>query len=113
MTLSPKPHRFAHGLRDAPVLDGGMPLQLDEPIRNRLGRHLEMWGLRKQEEAVVKWWPPPRGHDTPGNPGLWVPVGTPDPPEIKLPHPDDMTADERQLMREWLSKYDPDTEREL
>ncbi|MBE7190477.1 DUF2744 domain-containing protein [Jatrophihabitans endophyticus] len=113
MHLPDRDHRFSPLLRDVPILDGDQPLQLDDRQRNRLGWHLELTGLRKQEASLIKWWPPPRGHQQTGNAGFWVPIDAEDPPEVKLPHPDDMTAEERHLMREWLAKYDPDTEREL
>ena len=106
MQLPSRPHRFAQFFRDIPILDDGQPLQLLEQQRNRAGFFLEAAGFGKVRESAIKWWPPPRGHQQIGNAGIWVPADTPDPPEVKLPDPEIMTAPERQWMREQLAKYD-------
>ncbi|WLP91312.1 DUF2744 domain-containing protein [Gordonia sp. NB41Y] len=99
-------HRFAEFFRDVPILPHGQALHLDDDQRDRLARHAEACGLRKTAPRAVKWWPPPRGHHQAGNTGLWVPIDTPDPPEVTTPDPAQMTAEEREFLRDQLAAFD-------
>lgn len=99
-------HRFAEFFRDPPILPNGQALHFDDEMRDRLARHVEACGLRKTAPRQVKWWPPPRGHHQAGNTGLWVPIGTPDPPEATTPDPAHMTAEEREFLRDQLAAFD-------
>lgn len=106
LALPTTPHRFAPFFQDMPILQDGQPLQLDEHQRQRAGHFLELCGFGKVRESTLKRWPPPRGKHMLGNAGFWVPVDTPDPLELKLPHPEDLTPDERQEYRTWLDQFD-------
>lgn len=106
MQLPSGPHRFAPLLRDMPILQDGQPVSLDEHTRHRAGHFLELVGFRRTEQALIKWWPPPRGQEVLGNAGLWVPFDAPDPLEVKLPLPEDLTPEERQTYRDWLDEFD-------
>ncbi|MFT3662001.1 MAG: DUF2744 domain-containing protein [Gordonia sp. (in: high G+C Gram-positive bacteria)] len=98
-------HRFADFFRDIPILPDGQAIYLDAQQRDRLARHAEAVGLRKTAPQAVKWWPPPRGHHQPGNSGLWVPVDTEDPVEMRTPDPSLMTPHEREHLRTELAAY--------
>lgn len=106
LTLPPGPHRFAPLLQDMPVLADGQPISLDEQQRHRMGHFLEWVGLRRTEKPKIERWPPPRGRTMLGNSGIWVPIGTPQPLEMKLPYPDDLTPEGRQTYRDWLDQFD-------
>lgn len=101
-----RPHRFAEFFYDPPILEHGDSLYLTADQRDRLGRHCEAVGLLKAAPRAVKYWPPPRGQHQPGNTGFWVPVDTPDPPEVTTPDPAQMTAEEREFFRNELAKFD-------
>lgn len=98
-------HRFEPLLTDPPIMPGGIEMQMDPAMVRRLAHFVDMVGLRKTAAPAIKRWPPPArlGHQ-PGATGYWVPIDTPDPPEVAVPDPARLTREERDWLRERLAQ---------